>query len=369
MDSTVNDDHIDPWDRDDEAQERPAPPKRKPTPIQRLGYWIARRRIYMEIFLLILVLITIFMYDRIFISIQSGELGVLWLRFGGTVVEEPPLQEGLHIVWPFNRVHIYDTRVQQELHEFHVLSSDGLRITITMSIRYYPHRDERLNELHKKIGPDYLEKIIVPEIESSLRTIVGKYTPAELYQADYSLIESAISESLMQLTENFVVLDDLMITEIELPAMVQEAIQSKLIEQHNAEKYEYLLLQAQEEAKRKVILATGIRDFQDIVGEGISTQLLQWRGIEATLELAKSPNAKVVVIGNSRDGLPLIFDTSDMLGPNAGGAVGEAAVADPTVSASSYLNDSAMMGLTSSFSSMFNRSSSTFERMGSEGMN
>jgi regulator of protease activity HflC (stomatin/prohibitin superfamily) len=331
-----------------EPTTKPAP--KKPGLLRRTGYWIASWRFFVEILLLICVLLTLFFWDRIFITIESGELGVLYKRFGGTVTEEPPLQEGLHIVLPINRVYIYDVRVQQEEHEYHVLSKDGLRISISVSIRFHPHRDKNLNLLHKQIGPDYLQKIIIPEIESALRTIIGKYEPAELYQADYSLLETAISESLMQLTESYVVLDDLLITEISLPPLVQDAIQNKLMEQHNAEKYKYLLMQAEEEAKRKVILATGIRDFQDIVGEGISTQLLQWRGIEATLELAKSPNSKIVIIGNSRDGLPLIFNTEDSPGVGQGTA---SLAPVQSASGSTVMDATEVEKLTSAYSSIF----------------
>ena len=226
-------------------------------------------------------------------------------------MNKPPLKEVLHFILPWNKIYVYNIRIQQYTQEYHVLSRDGLKISITISIRYHPRRDQQLNNLHQQLGPDYLHTVIIPEIEAALRTIIGKYEPAELYQAEYGLLESAISESLLQLTESYVHLDDLLITKIELPPMVQEAIEEKLREQHNAEKYKYLLIQAEEEAKRKVILATGIRDFQDIVREGISTPLLQWRGIEATLELARSPNAKIIIIGG-RDGLPLILNTGDI---------------------------------------------------------
>ena len=346
-------------------EEATKPTPKKAGPIRRFGYWLASKRFGMEIFLLICVLLTLFFWDRIFITVGSGELGVLYKRFGGTVTEELPLQEGLHVILPINRVTIYDVRVQQEEHEYHVLSKDGLRISISVSIRFYPHRDKNLNLLHKQIGPDYLQKIIIPEIESALRTIIGKYEPAELYQADYSLLESAISESLMQLTESFVVLDDLLITEILLPPLVQDAIQNKLMEQHNAEKYKYLLMQAEEEAKRKVILATGIRDFQDIVREGISTQLLQWRGIEATLELAKSTNAKIVIIGNSRDGLPLIFNTSDSPAFDQG-APGLGSL--PAHATGEVIDATAVEKLTSAYSSLFQTPLSSFESMESAGL-
>ncbi|MBZ0256408.1 membrane protease subunit stomatin/prohibitin-like protein, partial [bacterium] len=120
-------------------EEATKPTPKKPGLLRRLGYWLASKRFGMEIFLLILVLLVIFFADRIFITVESGELGVLYKRFGGTVVDKPPLQEGLHFVLPINRVYIYDVRVQQEEHEYHVLSKDGLRISISVSIRFHPH--------------------------------------------------------------------------------------------------------------------------------------------------------------------------------------------------------------------------------------
>jgi prohibitin 1 len=292
----------------------------KNTPIQknkpyrkRVFAWIKKQRFRFEMCLFILLVIVILCWDRIFITIQSGEMGVHFRRFGGTVLDKPPMGEGLHVVFPLDTIHIYNIRQQEHQHKFDVLAKDGLHIEIEISIRYHPSREKTdLNYLHVLLGPNYLQTVVVPEIESALRFIVGKYDPSELYQAEFGMLDAALNESLMQLSENYVILDDLLITRITLPSFVQKAIEDKLTEFHNAEKYQYLLIQAEEEAKRKVILATGIRDFQDIVSEGISTELLRWRGIEATLELAKSPNAKVVVIGGAKDGLPLILNTGEM---------------------------------------------------------
>ncbi len=273
--------------------------------------WI-RHRFTVEVSLFIVVLVVIFFWNNIFITIHSGEMGVYFKRFGeGTVLNQLPLGEGFHIIFPWNKIIIYNVRQQQVTQQFFVLTKEGLNVTIDISIRYHPRREEfKLNYLHKEIGPDYLQTVIIPEIQSALRFIVGKYEPQELYQADYELLDAAISESLLQLTESYISLDDLLIMKITLPSLVQQAIEEKLREEHNAEKYKYLLMQASEEAKRKVILAQGIRDFQDIVAEGISQELLQWRGIEATLELARSNNAKIVIIGG-KDGLPLILNTGE----------------------------------------------------------
>ncbi len=270
----------------------------------------------MEIVLFLLVIIVIFCWDRIFITIHSGELGVHFRRFSGTVMDVPPLHEGLHVIFPLDLVEIYDVRQQEYNHTFNVLANDGLHVEVDVSIRYHPSRQKTdLNYLHVHLGPDYLDRVIIPEVESALRFVIGKYEPEELYHAEYGMLDAALNESLLQLKENYIVLDDLLIKRVILPEFVQKAIEEKLTEFHNAEKYKYLLKQAEEEAKRKVILATGIRDFQDIVSEGISPELLRWRGIEATLELAESNNAKIVIIGSAEDGLPLILNTGDMANP------------------------------------------------------
>ena len=275
--------------------------------------WWKKWRFRIEIFFLIIVISVTLLWDRILITIHSGEMGVHFKRFGGTIIDRPPMKEGLHIVFPLDIVTIYDVRQQEYKKVFDVISKDGLCVSAEVSIRYHPSRvGNDLNLLHVFVGPDYLKRVIIPEVEAALRYVIGKIKPEELYQADYTMIDDALSESLLQLTENHIILDDLLITKVTLPTFVQKAIEEKLTEYHNAEKYQYLLKQAEEEAKRKVILATGIRDFQDIVAEGISPELLRWRGIEATLELAVSPNAKVVIIGSAKDGLPLILNTAGM---------------------------------------------------------
>ncbi len=289
-----------------------SPEAAKKTLKEKIRSWIVKRRFMIEILLLILLALTIYLWPKIFITIQSGERGVLYRRFTGTVLEATPLHEGLHIIPPWDIIYIYNVRQQHTRHTFHVLSRDGLRVDITISIRHHPRRDGTdLNYLHEYLGPNYLQNVIVPEIEAALRFIVGKYEPEELYQLEYGFLDAALEEALHQLEDYYVELDDLLITNIELPPLVKESIENKLMEFHNAEKYQYLLMQAEEEAKRKVIIATGIRDFQDIVSEGISDELLKWRGIEATHVLARSTNPKVVVIGSPEEGLPLILNTGN----------------------------------------------------------
>lgn len=278
---------------------------------QRMKSWFKRHHLKFELIGLLFAFLVIFLWDSIVITIHSGHRGVYYRRFGGTVVDRPPLGEGLYIIWPFDKIYKYNIRQQQVREQFNILAQDGLHIGFNISIRFHPSREgTALNYLHKYLGPDYVQTVIVPEIEAALRFVVGKYHPEELYQAEYGMLDAALSEALLQLTEMYIVLDDLLITKITLPPLVEKAIEEKLRELHNAEKYQYLLMQAEEEAKRKVVMAAGIRDFQDIVAEGISKQLLQWRGIEASLALATSPNARVIVMGGEEDGLPLIMNSA-----------------------------------------------------------
>lgn len=306
---------------EENAQHTPTP---KPSLWSRLRRWIVKKRFTIEIVLALFALLLLFFWDSIFITIRSGELGVMYRRFMGGTVMERTYNEGLHIVPPWDKLYVYDIRVQRKQTTFSVLTVDGLNIEVEVIIRYHPVF-ETLPSLHRFVGPDYVEKVVLPEIQSVLRIILGQLHLGEIYTTDRDILRIAALEAMLQVSEKYIQLDDLLITRITLPEMLRNAIERKLMRQQLALEYEYRLLESEQEAKRKKIEAQGIRDFQDIVSEGISEYLLRWRGIEATLELAKSNNAKVVIIGGS-DGLPLILNTgdfaaSDMTEP-ATGAIG-----------------------------------------------
>jgi len=285
---------------------------KKPSLWRRLRAWWERRRFSIQIGLAIFVLLFLYFWNNIVISVHSGSLAVLWLRFFGGTVLDRTYGEGIHLIFPWDKMYIYDVRVQNLEDDFSVLTVDGLNVEVSVSIRFRPV-PETLGVLHKNLGPDYVQKIIAPEIQSVLRVIIGQLHPEEIFTTQRDILRTATRESLLQMSEKYIKLDDLLIKKIMLPPKVQDAIESKLRQQQIALEYEYRLLEEEQEAKRKKIEAQGIRDFQDIVSDGISEPLLRWRGIEATLELAKSPNAKIVIIGGPNDGLPLILNTGDAL--------------------------------------------------------
>jgi regulator of protease activity HflC (stomatin/prohibitin superfamily) len=273
---------------------------------ERLAAWWRRRYLYVIGFWFIVVFAVIYFSPYIFFTVDSGHAGVVFRRFFGGTVTRYVRDEGFQIIPPWDKLTIYDVRVQQVEHSFHVISSNGLDVTISVSIRYHP-KVELLGVLHKEVGPDYLGKIVIPEVQALVREVFGQYTPEEMYTTKRSLIEQTLQGALGKIAEKYVVLDDLLIKTIELPPAIEAAIEAKLIEEQRSLEMKFRIEREKSEAERKVIEAGGVDEAQEIIGRSLTDQLLQYKGIEATLALAESPNAKVVVIGG-RNGLPIILD-------------------------------------------------------------
>ncbi|MET0406637.1 MAG: prohibitin family protein [Cystobacter sp.] len=268
----------------------------------RFGFWIS-------IAGGLLLLLFIFFWPKILITVTSGEQGVLFRRFGQGTVTDKTYGEGLHLILPWDTFVLYDVRVHQDHVDFQVLTRDGLEVQMDVSVRYHPRIDQ-LGLLHKRVGPDYFNKIVRPAIISRMRNTAGNLSAEEIYATQRGRLEQTTQESIRQLNESYLVLDELLIERVTLPENLQAAIQSKQKAEQLMLEYDYRLGTERKEAERKRIEAGGVRDFQDIISKGISEELLRWRGIEATLELARSDNAKVVVVGGGKDGLPLILDTA-----------------------------------------------------------
>lgn len=253
-------------------------------------------------------LLVVYLWGSIFISVQPGQAGVLWLRFfGGTVIDEV-YGEGMHLIAPWDRMYVYNVRVQEAARDFNVLTKNGLQVRIWVSIRYYPEYT-LLGALHQKIGPDYADKVIVPTVEAVLRSTVGRLDAEEVYSTN-TLIAKSISEAVEEMARRFLNIDAVLITKVELPADVQTAIETKMVEFHKAEAYAYILLREGKEAERRRIEAEGLARYNTILGATLTPDLLKYRGIQATEQLATSPNAKTVVVGGGQDGLPLILGGS-----------------------------------------------------------
>lgn len=241
-------------------------------------------------------------------AIPSGRTGVEWAPTKGTM--ERTLDEGFHFVSPLSKVYQVDLREQQRDVDLNVLADNGLDIQLKTSILYQPIAGQA-SELIKDIGPQYYETVIGPQVRSSARRVVGRYSPEEIYSTKREQIEREIREDVdNKLGSSHLRVNSILIREVHLPAVVQEAIQAKLREEQRALEMRYVLERSRQEAENRRIEAKGIADYDAIVSSNLTDKVLAWQGIKATQSLAESPNAKVVVIGNGKEGLPLIFNAT-----------------------------------------------------------
>lgn len=257
--------------------------------------------------ILIVLFLLVFFHKHIFISIQSGQGGVLYKRFTVGTVLDKVYGEGFHVIPPWDKMYVYNTRVQEKQHQMKVLSSNGLMFQLELSIRYRPEY-EFLGYLHKSVGPDYVPSIVIPEVESVMRTLIGNFTPDEVYTTKRGIVNKYIFSAFSELNDKYIIIDDVIIREVQLPSTIKDAIEHKLIAEQKVQEYEYLINMEKKEKERKVIEAEGIQKYQEIVSKTLTDKLLKWQGIKATLEISKSQNAKIVIIGRAEDGLPIILD-------------------------------------------------------------
>lgn len=269
--------------------------------------------VWLSKLLIILLLFAVtLLFNRIVREILPGERGVLWSRFGGGTQMERSYGEGLLLTWPWDNVYIYDMREQATRLQTVVYAQDGLEITVNVSIRFRLDVPE-LPLLHKVIGPDFLEKVIVPETISTLRKVLGNYTPEMIYAKDELGLLDELRRTLeADLDPRFFTVVSLLVLDLRLPAGIEEAIKLKLAEEQSMLSYRFRLEREEDEKVRRITEAEGIQEFEAISGVSI----LKWRGIEATEKLATSQNAKIVMIGSGEGQLPVILN-ADVAGAAA----------------------------------------------------
>jgi regulator of protease activity HflC (stomatin/prohibitin superfamily) len=254
------------------------------------------------------IILTIVIIAKSAVTIGSGEAGVLFKTFGeGVVIDEPPLGEGFHIVAPWNKVYIYEVRRQEIFEKMKVLSSNGLDIQLDASIWYQPDQSN-LGKLHQEIGENYLNRIILPTMRSAARSVVGRYTPEQLYSSKRDAIQQEIFEETKKIVDKqFIIIDEILVRDVTLPPTIKDAIERKLKQEQESLEYEFRLVTAEKEAERQIIEAQGKADANKILSASLTDKILQDKGIEATNKLAESPNSKVVIIGSGESGMPIIL--------------------------------------------------------------
>lgn len=254
------------------------------------------------------IIILIILVANSTVTINSGEAGVLYRTFDeGVVTEGPPLGEGFHFVAPWNRVFIYEVRQQSLDEKMQVLSSNGLEIKLDATVWFEPSYDE-LGKLHQEKGEEYVQRVLQPAIRSAARSVVGRYIPEQLYASKRETIQREIFEETELLLKNqFVQINEVLVRDVSLPPTIKEAIERKLKQEQESLEYEFRLAKATKEAERQRIESEGKAAANKILSASLTDMILKEKGIQATVKLAESPNAKVVVVGSGDDGLPLIL--------------------------------------------------------------
>jgi regulator of protease activity HflC (stomatin/prohibitin superfamily) len=243
--------------------------------------------------------------SKIFIKIKSGQIGVLYDLIDGT---QPGLyNEGLKIISPLNEMFIYDLRTEIIKGDQTVLSHNGLKIDIKYYVLFKPLKNE-IQLLHQNFGPDYVSSAVIPATESATRKFIADLTPEDIFLIDKGVIEKlAIIELKKELRTMHIDMKDFYISEINLPDTISNAIEARFKEQEVVYQYDFKLQVEEKERKRKTIEAEGIKQFQLI--SNISP--LQWKALDVTEKLAKSPNSKIIMMGNSSKDLPILLNNDN----------------------------------------------------------
>jgi regulator of protease activity HflC (stomatin/prohibitin superfamily) len=326
-----------------------------PPPPRRRWRIVGRNLTGFSIVLMVTLLVGIVLWPYMVITVPSGHVAVLWYRFlgfdsycwcladRGTVLNPNELrEEGLHVIAPWNRLFVYDLRLQSKSEIYRAISKDGVSVIAEINTRYQLLHNS-VGVLHKFIGPEYFDTILSPEIGAEARAVIARYTAQEVYTSREKVQQeirdeaqkilgdklnklvqpAAVEETDPQhyndfLASSILVLDTLVLG-IDLPPPIVAAINRQTEQFYMIQEYKFRVEREAEESRRKMVEANGIAAFQRTVSEGISDSYLRWQGINATLALAQSSNAKIVIIGSGKDGLPIILGNVD--NPVAGAGV------------------------------------------------
>jgi regulator of protease activity HflC (stomatin/prohibitin superfamily) len=251
-----------------------------------------------------IVALILFLIGNPLTVIPAGHVGVKDL-FGS--VSPGILTPGVSLVMPFTRVVKMSIQTQEIKEQAEVPSKEGLILNLEVSLLFQLDPSKAV-DIYKTVGQDYVGTIVEPQFRSAIREITASYEAKALYSAEREKISGEILSLFKRIAgERGIMVQQVLLRKIGLPVVVANAIQEKLRREQEAEQMKFVLQKEEQEAQRKRIEAQGIADFQKIVAAGISSQLLEWKGIEATEKLAASPNTKIVVIGNPKSGLPIIL--------------------------------------------------------------
>jgi regulator of protease activity HflC (stomatin/prohibitin superfamily) len=274
---------------------------------ERSEHWLGQHSLALTVIALFIVLGGLLFWQRMVVAVYAGQEAVLWKRFGRGTDLSRVYGEGMHLIAPWNNMQVYDMRLTKVPYSIEVLSQDGLNIGIDLAILYRP-LPKALPYLHQTVGPDYVNRVVIPEVMTAVRDVVGKYRPQDLYTTSTDVTEQRIvSLAAERIGEHFIELNNVLIARVVLPPLVQAGVQKKLAQEQEALEYVFRLDKERKESERLKIEADAIKEWETTVKSQLNSQILQYKGIQATLELAKSPNTKVIVVGG-KDGLPVLLN-------------------------------------------------------------
>lgn len=291
------------------------------------GRWADRHKAFIYLFLLFLVFMLLAGFPLLTVTVNPGQGGVYYNRLLGGTDLTHTYGEGIHLVLPWNRMYVYNTRLQEATVEVNTLSLGGLRADLDISVIYRPVPEE-LPYLHVLVGEDYAGKLVIPTVKSTARFVMTYYDPGTLYGASpangrdistgylQSQIFDAVQESL---SLKHIHVESIFVKKIALPDFVEEAINKKYMAEQDYLRYRYILAKTKEALKVGYVQAETARLAADVLSGSLSPAYLRYLGILATRDLAASANAKLVVVGGGEDGLPLILNMGDaaQTGPGA----------------------------------------------------
>lgn len=265
------------------------------------------RRLPAIILGVIAFIVVIALSSSLFFTISATERAVMFYPFGKGLDKDNIIGPGTHIKSPWNDRYIYKVNEMSSEENMDVLDKNGLSIHIDVTVRYYPIPD-KIGYIHEQFTADYETVLVIPEVRSTVRQVMGRYTAEEIYSTKRAEVETAIkSETELILNKNNVHATAVLIRSIALPEQIKQAIENKLQQEQEALAYQFRLDKEKSEAERKRIAAEGESRANLIINNSLTDKLLKMRGIEATLELSKSPNTKIIIVGSGKDGMPLIL--------------------------------------------------------------
>lgn len=262
--------------------------------------------------LLFVLIFLLYFWHNIVVTVNPGYAAVKFSRLFGGIITDRIYMPGTHLIFPWDRLTIYSTRIQAEDETIQALTYDGLAVNISIALRYQLI-ENKLPVLQKLIGSEYSNIIIKPIVTSIVRQKIGHISVESLYshQIAQTLEDLLLIGAIQAMGKIPITINAFVVTKITLPIGVTKAIEEKLIAEQEVLKYKYIIEIAQEEAKRLNIEGVGIRHYQQLINDNMTAKFLQYEGIKASKSLAESKNAKIVIFGGGEGNLPLIMNMAE----------------------------------------------------------